>query len=526
MVLSTKENSAPQSINSGRNEFDQILIPSVTRLTLPDAFKDGMLFEADKPVIIWGLSPYKDKIEIKLLDKNGNTARTAAVYPAADTSFVAELGGIAPSFDEYSLQVKAGNDTQRVDNILFGRLYLACGQSNMDMIVRDIYRKEELLSAAPNKNIRVYNPAPNPCDDNECSLTPVFAPKVGGPWVTGDNPEEIKDVTAVGFVFAKEMFKKLNTGAENIPVGVLSTSRGGTVIETWLSKRAIEADFDLKTEMIANEVYAVEGDDALKSQLAKQGHNNTTVLFNMKLSPVSNLNISGMIWYQGESQVGKSMTLFAKEINAFINELSLRFRFAPGALPVAFINITPYPYEGEFKDPLLDTGAAQVNELYNEYARLHSADAVSVPTYDFSLRYEETEVWEPNLIHPTDKIPLAERTAELFWGLTHGNRVPAPESVDFSGGKLTVHFADTYGGLKTKNGEPVKGFKLCGRDKKYYTADATVTGENTVVLTAKDVPEPTGVSYAFCNMNFEANLINSRGIPVQLFKREIERYNG
>jgi len=517
-VLLNGEELIPNSINDGRNEFDTIAVPPVTTLTLPDVFKDGMLFEADKPVIIWGLSPYQDKIEIILFDKKGKAVRAKTILPAEDTSFIAEFEGVEPSFDEYTLQVTAGNDTRRVDNILFGRLYLACGQSNMDMIVRDIYRKEELLTAAPNKNIRIYNPSPNPCDDNECSLTPVFAPKIGGPWVAGDNIEAIKDMTAVGFVFAKEMFKKLNTGAENVPVGVLSTSRGGTVIETWLSRRAIEADPELKAEMIANNVYAAEGDDALKSRLAKQGHNNTTVLFNMKLSPVSNLNISGLIWYQGESQVGKSMTLFAKEINAFIKDLSERFRYAPGALPVAFINITPFPYEGEFKDPLLDTGAAQVNERYNEFAKLHSTTAVSVPTYDFSLRYEETEVWEPNLIHPTDKIPLAERTAELFWGITHENRVPAPGRVDFDNGKVTVHFEDTYGGLKTINNEPVKGFKFRGRDKKYYPADAIITGENTVVLTVKEVPNPAGVSYAFCNMNFEANLINSRGIPVQLFR--------
>src|SRR5690606_26671131 len=123
---------------------------------------------------------------------------------------------------------------------------------------------------------------------------------------------------------------------------------------------------------------------------------------------------------------------------------------------------------------------------------------------DFSLRYEETEVWEPNLIHPTDKIPLAERTADLFWGLTHGNRVPALEKIEISGDKITAVFTGTYGGLTTKNDAPVMGFKVCGRDKKYYPAEAVITGENTVEINAKDVPAPVGVSYAFCNMNFEA----------------------
>lgn len=518
MILVTNEDPAPKSINDGRNEFEKISIPTVTALTLPDVFRDNMLFEADKSVIIWGLSPYREKIEITLFDKSGVAVRNKITIPAGDTSFVTEFEGVAPSFDEYTLEVKAGKDIQQVKNILFGRLYLACGQSNMDMIVRDIYRKEELLTAAPNRCIRVYNPAPNPCEDSECSLTPVFAPKIGGPWVSAENLDGIKDVTAVGFVFAKGMFEKLNTGAEDIPVGVLSTSRGGTVIETWISKSAIEADPELKAEMLKNKVYAAENDAAAMKELKKQGHNNTTVLYNMKISPLTNMNISGLIWYQGESQVGKSMPLFEKEIDAFILELSRRFRYADYALPVAFVNITPFPYEGKYKDPLLDDGAAQVNECYNAYAGAHPANTVSVPTYDFSLRYEETEVWDPNLIHPTDKIPLAERTAELFWGLTHGNRVPALEKISIDGDKIIAVFTDTYGGLATKQNAPVKGFKVCGRDKKYYPADVVITGGDTVVLTAKDVPAPVGVTYAFCNMNFEANLMNGRGIPVQIFK--------
>jgi len=214
------EDLTPKSINEGRNEFEKILIPAVKELTLPDIFCDNMLFEAGKPVIIWGLSPYKDKIEITLFDKNGAAVRTKITLPAADTSFVTEFEGVASSFDEYTLEIKAGGDKKTVKNILFGRLYLAGGQSNMDMIVRDIYRKEEILTAAPNKYIRIYNPAVNPCDENECVLSPVFAPKLGGPWIITDNPEALKDVTSVGLVFAKEMFEKFKNEGKQVPVGI------------------------------------------------------------------------------------------------------------------------------------------------------------------------------------------------------------------------------------------------------------------------------------------------------------------
>ena len=423
-ALLATEDLAPKSINDGRNEFEKILIPAVTELTMPDIFCDNMLFEADKPIIIWGLSPYHEKITITLFDKNGKTIREKTTLAADDTSFVTELAGLAPSFDEYTLEVKVGKDKIEVKNILFGRLYLAGGQSNMDMIVRDIYRKEEILTAAPNKFIRIYNPAPTPCEENECAMSPVFAPKIGGPWVVADNMEALKDVTSVGLVFAKGMFEKLNSEASQIPVGVLSTSRGGTVIETWMSKSSIEADPELKAEMLENKVYATAKDIAVMEELNKQGVNNTTVLYNMKISPLANMNISGLIWYQGESQVGKSMSLFAKEINAFIKELSKRFRFGESLLPTVLINITPFPYDELDDKPEIADAGAKVNETFNEFAKLHSGEIASMPTYDISLRYDGTETWDPHPIHPSDKIPLAERTVEMFWGLTHDNFVP------------------------------------------------------------------------------------------------------
>jgi len=516
----TGEDIIPKSINDGLNEFEKLSIPTVTELTLPDVFKDGMLFEADKPVIIWGLSPYQEKISISLLDKNGKAARGKTTLPAGDTSFVTELEGIAPSFDEYTLEIKAGGDKKVIKHILFGRLYLVGGQSNMDMLVRNIYRKEEILTAKPNPFIRLYNPAVLPCDPENCATAPVFSPEIGGPWVSADDLEALKDVTAVGLVFAKEIFDKLNTGAAQVPVGILSTSHGGTVIETWMSRQSIEQDAALKKEMLKIRVWANEKDTDVLEELKRQGVNNTTVLYNMKIAPLANMNISGFVWYQGESQVGKNMNLFAKEIDAFIREYAKIFRWGGYTLPTVLINITPFPYEEQYEKPELAIGGAKVNETFNEFAEKHSAAVASMPTYDISLRYEETETWDPHPIHPTDKIPLAQRAADVFWGLSHDNFVPRCSACRVENGQVTAEFTNTYGGLRTNNDEPIKGFRISGADGKFFQADAVITDKNKVVLSSPYVPQPVAMSYAFCSMNSEANLLNSRGLPVQIFRTD------
>ncbi|HZK39814.1 MAG TPA: sialate O-acetylesterase [Clostridia bacterium] len=518
------EDIASKSINDGKTEFERISIPVVTALTLPDIFKDDMLFDADKPVIIWGLSPYLDKVEIVLLDKSGQAVRTATVYPAQDKSFVAEFEGVAPSFEEYTLEIKAGEDSKEVKNILFGRLYLAGGQSNMDMIVRDIYNKNKILTAQPNPYIRIYTPAVAPCDPENCAMTPVFSPERGGPWVSADDLEALKDVTAVGLVFAKGMFEKHSSDGEQVPVGILSTSHGGTVIETWMSRQSFEQDAALKKEMLVNKVWANEGDKVVAEQLKKQGYNNTTVLYNMKIAPIANMKISGFIWYQGESQVGKSMSLFAKELDTFIKEYTRIFRCGKSVLPTVLVNVTPFLYEEAENDREIPSGGARVNETFNEIAARYPTALVSMPTYDFSLRYDQTEVWEPNPIHPSDKIPLAQRAVEMFWGLTHDNFVPLLNSFKIEAGKIIAECSNTYEGLVSPNKEAVKGFRICGADRKFYPAQATIIDKNKVLLSSAKVQNPAAFSYAFCNMNNEANLFNSRGIPVQIFRTDKEAH--
>lgn len=513
----------PKSINDGKQPYEKITIPEVTELTLPDVISDNMMFEADKPIMIWGLTPSKEDITISLLDKNGKMIREKTIKPANDTSFITELKAVKPSFDEYTLEIKSADMTKQVKGILFGRVYLAGGQSNMDMVMKDIYNSSLELDAATNSNIRVYNLSINPCTDAEYTPYPVFAPILGGIWVKGDKQLPLKNVTAVGYLFAKGMYEKLNTKNTHIPIGVLSTSRGGTRIDTWLSRGAIEENTQLKDEMIKNKVYSNESNWVTEGKSTDFVFNQSSALYNMKIAPLTNMNISGLVWYQGETNVGKSMTLFAKQFDAFIKDFSKQFRYKEYALPSVIINIAPYPYERIYASSKYITGSAELIEIFNEFTNLHSANMVSVPIYDVSLRYEDATT-NKNPIHPTDKIPVAKRAVELFYGITNKNYPPKFSAFKVDGNKITIDFENTYNGLMTKNNEPVKGFRICGEDRKFYVAEAVIVGKNQVALTSKDVPNPVAASYAFYNLNNEANLLNSKEIPIQIFRTDKNEY--
>lgn len=65
-------------------------------------------------------------------------------------------------------------------------------------------------------------------------------------------------------------------------------------------------------------------------------------------------------------------------------------------------------------------------------------------------------------------------------------------------------------------GEKLNHFRLCGKDRKWHAAEASIVGD-TVVVTSKDVPAPVGVQYAYSAAPQNANLYNKAGLPATPF---------
>jgi len=86
------------------------------------------------------------------------------------------------------------------------------------------------------------------------------------------SPETAGDFTAAGYFFARELYNKLK-----IPVGLINTSWGGTMVETWTSRQAFENSDEFK-EMIAtmpqlnlDSMAKIKKEESLKRIEALQG---------------------------------------------------------------------------------------------------------------------------------------------------------------------------------------------------------------------------------------------------------------
>ncbi len=126
-----------------------------------------------------------------------------------------------------------------------------------------------------------------------------------------------------------------------------------------------------------------------------------------------------------------------------------------------------------------------------------------------------------NDIHPPNKQDVGHRLALLALKNDYGRDVvaasPTMDSVEVLDGKLRIHFRDTGGGLKTRDGDPPSHFEVIGAGSRgYKPADATIDGEG-VILTSNEVSNPVAFRFAWHKLA-EPNLVGGTGLPVGAFR--------
>lgn len=194
-------------------------ISAIAEIKLPHIFSDNMIIQRDKPVRIWGSADKNEKIEVSF---NGQKKATKA-NAAGEWSVTLQpmtYGGTN------TLTVKGKSNTVTFSNILIGDVWLCSGQSNMEWTVKDVNNAPMEIATAQHPNIRSFNVVKDMATAPKSDLN--------GSW-TVCSPETVKDYSAVGYFFAKELYEK--TG---IPIGIINSSWGGTDIETWIPESSFK----------------------------------------------------------------------------------------------------------------------------------------------------------------------------------------------------------------------------------------------------------------------------------------------
>lgn len=192
-------------------------------LKLPRLISDGMVMQRNSKVKIWGWASPGRKVTISFLGREYNTISDSN---GKWSIFLPKLEAGGP----HIMEVRSGNRTIIIKNILIGDVWVCSGQSNMVLPmsrVEDLYADE--IASCDNAQIRLFT-----VPDRYDFKSPRQDLK-SGKWEWA-NRETILNFTAVGYFFAKTLFEKYN-----IPIGLINASVGGSPVEAWLSEEALQS---------------------------------------------------------------------------------------------------------------------------------------------------------------------------------------------------------------------------------------------------------------------------------------------
>ena len=199
---------------------------SIADVRLPKIFDSHMVLQRNKAIPVWGWADAGEKVTVEL-SGNGITKQTKTIKAGKDGKWILQLNA-AEAGGPYQLVVKGKKNVLTLDDVLIGEVWICSGQSNMQWTVNASDNAKEEIAAANYPLIRHFEVP------REISLTPKDDLSKGE-WKAA-TPENVGQFTAVGYFFARELYKQLG-----IPIGLINTSWGGTHVETWISKEAMKS---------------------------------------------------------------------------------------------------------------------------------------------------------------------------------------------------------------------------------------------------------------------------------------------
>ncbi|OHB60212.1 MAG: hypothetical protein A2Y12_10315 [Planctomycetes bacterium GWF2_42_9] len=501
-------------------------------IKLPAIISDNMVLQADANDRIWGWGDPDENVTVTI---NEHEYRATS---DAGGKWMVTLEAMKSSEIPFEMSV-AGKNTITIRNIIVGQVWLASGQSNMDVPVITVLDANSEIRNATYPRIRLFTVlkdggAINPVED--CN----------GQWVIC-SPQTVAGYSAAAYYFGKALHNKLNQ-----PVGLINSSWGATSAEAWMSKSALKAKPEfapiiqrceemLKKYPTGKADYTIAmaqwqkeaADDAKKTgKPAKQPTpfdplippNGSSLLYNSMISPIIKYSIKGTIWYQGESNADR-----AKQYQKLFPSLIADWRqhWQQGDFPFLFVQLANYKVPSVWCDP-------------EAWAELRDAQSktLSVPNSGMAVTID---IGDANNIHPANKQEVGRRLALIALNKCYGRKTeysgPMYKSMKIEKNQIVITFDHVDSGLIAKGG-PLKGFTIAGADRKFVAArasiqetcfmrsDKSVIEVNdaakiaVVIVENPDVSRPVAVRYAWQDNPESANLYNGFGLPASPFKTD------
>jgi len=477
---------------------------AASQVNMPGVLSSHMIVQRDRPIHVWGWAAPGERVSVEMHGAN----RTAT---ASSTGTWSVFLPPEPAGGPYQLTV-AGTNKIVLDDVLIGDVWLASGQSNMEMPLKG-------FDGAPLKDS-----AAEIAKANHPQIRLLHVPRKASPYPvrnidaawTACTPETAANISAAGYFFSRELNERLQ-----VPIGLIDATWGGTVIESWMSLGYLGSDpsllpvFNTRAQLmdvVDDQQISEKRQDAAAKQAGqappKRGWRpdisswDPSWLFNGMIAPETGHAIKGVIWYQGESNSRLAFApMYARLMPALIADWRAQWHL--GDIPFLYVQISNFKSNATENWPVIRE--AQRRSL----AVANTAMAVTI------------DVGNPDNVHPADKQTVGARLALAARAVAYGENVeyagPLFRQATPEDSALRVWFDHTAKGLVAKGGD-LQGFEIAGPDGKFVPAAARIDGK-TIVVSSDAVKDPRQVRYGWANSP-TVNLYNSEDLPASPFTSE------
>lgn len=506
-------------------------------LTKGAIFSDHMVLQRRKPIPVWGTAEPGQMVTVTLSGRSasaetGKNCRWSLLLPAQ------EAGG------PYTLTVTAGEETLNCSDVLVGEVWLAGGQSNMEMALRDCQNGKKAVAESGGQTIRFYNvPKCAVLDEEQARLEAESSWQLCGPETSGD-------MSAVAYFFARQIAQ-----TQKVPVGIIDCYWGGSSISCWMSLEQLEKtragqryldDYaalvgDKSPETYASEMAAYQTEyrawcgrvDAYRAAhpraswevlnescglcpwpqpAGNQSPFRPAGIYYSMLRRVCPYSLRGFLYYQGEEDSNHYFKTYAEMMNALIDQWRSDWR--DDTLPFLFVQLPMYVSKACYREHSDDKHWPYLRDEQRKVSRTVANTGLAVLT----------DCGEFDNIHPLDKQTVGNRLALQARQKVYGEQLladaPEMESVQKRGdGRLEIRFSRTGGSLTVK-GDALEGFEVAGADGVYHPARGTVQLDSVTVW-SDAVAQPETVRYAWFNYG-NANLYSAAGLAAAPFRTDTQ----
>lgn len=521
-------------------------------------FGNNAILQSNKDVYVHGACD-ADSVKLLLKDVNGTTLFSAE---ERTNNGRFEIGiGNYDAGGPYTLTAISGNESISSENIFFGEVWIAGGQSNMEFELRNSKDFDEVLEERLYSNISYLNVPRIAYLGEELERA-----ETESCWKPCDE-YNVGYMTAVGYYFAQA----LSEVEPDIKIGIISCNWGGTSASCWIGEEYLNKKPETKVyldaykevagnkslednkkewdeyliyqaafdEKVGN-YYATNSNPTWEEAISLFGENrypgpmgpvNPTRpcgLFESMLLRLLPLSVAGVLWYQGEEDDNRPYNYYE-----LLKTLVAQWRvsFNDENLPFIIAQLPIFVNEGEddyMNWPFIREAQARVCKedenchlaVILENGEYHNIHPVNKESVGYRMAFQA--------LHKVyGAITLWEANGPEYDSCFTENEYMYVDILCCDQGLMLNGDDNFIEDIRMQDYLPVdSGFELAGEDKIYYPAKAQVLrGEDPGIITLKlhsdKVKQPAFARYFWKNYG-KVRIFGGNGIPLAPFRTSMK----